>query len=209
MALSVGDIISLEDRQTFLGETMVNVYYYQVDTLESLVELDDIAAEWQAVVMNTIQAVQSGAVEHVRLVLRNLTNGIDIHELPLTGEAGAIGGDAYPSLVALSIRLVRATAVTRHGSKRIGGLPEANFNGNTPAAGAVANIDAMADAIGGVFEKTGTVDEDFTLLPVIIGRVHEPAANAGELDLSVVNPVTGGQFIRVTSQTSRRAGRGI
>lgn len=209
MGLVVGDILSLEDRQLFLGETMVNVYYYQVVSFEANVMLDDIAAEWQAVKMNTIQAVQSGAVEHTRLVLRNLTNGVDIEELPLTGEIGAVGGDAYPSLVALSIRLVRATAVTRHGSKRIGGLPEANFNGNAPLAGAVANITAMANALGSTFEKVGTVDEDFELVPVIIGRVHEPAENAGDLDLDVVNGVTGGSFIRVTSQTSRRQGRGI
>jgi len=209
VALTVGDILSLEDRQLFLGETMLNIYYYRVVSFEANVDYEDLSQVWQSAIMSTIQAVQSGAVEHTRLVWRNLTNALDVYEYPLTGEVGAIGGDAYPSLVALSIRLIRSTAATRHGSKRIGGLPEANFNGNTPAAGALANIDAMADALGGVFERTGTVDEDFELEPVIVGRFLQGNPNEGDLDLGTINPISDGQYIRVSSQVSRRQGRGI
>jgi hypothetical protein len=110
--------------------------------------------------------------------------------------------------VAAAFRLVRTNGTTRHGQKRIGGLPEGHINGNSVASGLVAAYNTVATTIGGHFIRTGTVDHDFDLAPVIVGRFPQGDPNEGELDLSVINPVQSAQFIRLTSQTTRREGRG-
>lgn len=209
MALSVNDIIEVVDYQTYLSEIMLNVYHYQVVSKESLADLGDVSSAFVLGVMEEVEAIQSTSVTHAVLKLRNLTNGLDILESTLSGHVGeATGTEGLPSLIAASYRLVRSTAATRHGSKRIGGLVEGDLAGNVLASGAVTRYNTVATVLGGHITVTGTVDHDIDLRPVIIGRVPTGEPGAGELDLSVINPVLSAQYIRVTSQTTRRAGRG-
>jgi len=48
-----------------------------------------------------------------------------------------------------------------------------------------------------------------TLAPVIVGRTEIGTSGEYELDLGKINEIADVQFIRETSQTTRRAGRGI
>jgi len=209
MAMTVGDILQITDVQDTLLQTALNVYFYRVESLETLADYDDVQGAFKLQIIDNCTPLQSSSwTAHTRIVIKNLTNAVDIAEFPYN-LVGEVSGDAAPSFTALSFRLVRSTAITRHGSKRIGGITESMTVGNDLAAGVNTLTTALADAMAAPLVVDGTVDHDITLVPVIVGRIPQGEPNAGELDLSVINPVSSVQFIRVTTQTTRRAGRGI
>lgn len=207
MAAAIGDILQITDVQTYLGQLMLNVYMYRVDELGSLVGYQEMADAFQSLVVTPVRGVQSTGVTHTQTVIRNLTNGIDIFEDAIDA-AGVDGSVPLASFVGLSFRLVRSTGLTRHGAKRIGGLTESTVAGNNIDPTVQDEVDAIEAALGGTVNVDGAGDNDFVLTPVIVGRVPTGEPGAGDLDLSVVNDVAEAQFIRVSTQTTRRAGRG-
>jgi len=208
MAPNVGDIVQITDVQTYLGQTVLNVYFYELTAMESAVDYADIAEAFDNVVRQELLPAQVDGLVHTNILVKNLTNGVDIWD-QVDAVAGAnTAGDDTPSFTALGFRLVRSTALTRHGSKRIAGVPENAISGNTETYGGTTIADIEA-ALGAPIERSGTVDHDVTAIPVIVGRIPEGDPGAGGLDLSKINPVASAQFIRVTTQTTRRAGRGV
>lgn len=209
MALAVNDIVQLTDVQSFLGQQVLNVYFYRVTSFEVGVTLEDIAEVFaSATFLGVLTDIQHALLNHDRIIVRNLTNGIDIHEEAID-VPGTATGDSAPSFTAAAFRLIRTNATTRHGQKRIGGIPEGHINGNDLATGIDVTYDTVEVILGSPLERTGTVDEDFELEPVIVGRFPIGGPTPGELDLTVINPVQSAQFIRLTTQTTRRAGRGV
>lgn len=205
--MNVGDILQITDVQSYLNQQMLNVYFYRVVSADVDATLEDVAQQFELLVATEVAQVQTVDVSHPQIIVRNLTDGIDIWEEPATivGVAPAAGNLA--SFYALGFRLVRTNASTRHGAKRIGGVSEESVTGNSVNAGAMTAVNDVAAAMAGHVDRTGTT-EDFDLEPVIVGRFPTGAPNAGELDLATINPVSAVQFIRVTTQTTRRAGRG-
>lgn len=209
MALAVGDIIQFTDVQSYLGQTVLNTYTYQVESFESAVTLEDLAQGFELYVATEVATVQDDDVTHPFIIAKNLSNGIDIWEEPTTiagDNASTLEGTSF---MALGYRLVRSNASTRHGSKRIGGLPAGISDGNAINPAYATLVDDLAAVFALPLTATGTVDHDYVLNPVIIGRYPTGDPNAGEMDLSVVNPVSAAQFIRMTTQNTRKAGRGI
>lgn len=207
MAISVNDILQITDVQTYLDQQMLNVYFFRVDVLGSAVTYEDVADYFQTQIVLPVKAMQSSATTHTFTVIKNLTNGLDIFEDPanLLGESSF---EAGPSFVAASFRLLRSTALTRHGAKRIGGLAEEAYNGNGISAAYVGAASTVATALGAPVEVDSAGDLDLTMTPVIVGRYPQGDPNAGQLDLSKINEVASAQFIRISSQVTRRMGRG-
>lgn len=209
MALAVNDIVQLTDVQTYLGQTMLNVYLYEMVEVGAETTLEDIAQTFETLVLDAAADFQAAAVTHTFVQAKNLTNGVDIWE-ELSGRAGSAGGtEDQPSFMALGFRFVRSSALTRHGSKRIGGILEGAVTGNSLNASMTTLVDAYSAAAASVLEIDAGSPVDFVARPVIIGRFPKDDPDAGEYDLSKVNPVSAVQFIRVTTQSSRKAGRGI
>lgn len=209
MALAVGNIIQITDVQSFLSQQLLNVYFYRVVSFEAQVTLQDIAQQFETLGMAVVADVQSTSVLHSMAIVKNLSNGIDIFEEPANIPGERTTAENMPSFVALGFRLIRSSGTTRHGSKRIGGIAEEATSGNTIVAGYSTYLTNVTNFMGGHLLRTGTVDEDFDLEPVIVGRIPVGSVGAGELNLSVINPVSSAQYIRVTTQTTRRAGRGV
>lgn len=207
MSLSVGDILQVSDYQVWYSQLVLNVYFYQMGTFESGVTYQVIADQWETQVRTPVRAIQMPGLTHTATVIKNLTNGVDIWEETDVATGSRSAGDNTPGFVALGFRLVRSSAITRHGSKRFAGIGEADMNGNnyTFPAGTQA---ALETALKSPVAITGTMDNDFTMTPVIIGRVPSGEPHAGELDLSIINPIADAQYIRVTSQNTRKVGRG-
>lgn len=208
MAIANGDILEIVDVQTYLGQQCLNVYNYEMVTRGPDTTYENITDSFQLMITTYIDAIQNPAVEHIRVVVRNLTNGLDIYEEPWSA-FGAQVGATMPSFVAWSFRLVRSTLATRHGGKRIVGVTEDNTSGNQPIAGSLAALNAAATAMGSLLSRDAGDDADFTAMPVIVGTILEGEPNAGQPDLSRINPIQAGQFIRLSTQTTRREGRGI
>lgn len=208
MAVAVGDIIEYTLQQTCMGSTLLNVFHYEATIVEPSVDYDDVASAFLNVPYQGIKNCQATAVQYVRLLIRNLTNGIDIAETVLT-DTGERSGEAATSMLAYGFRLNRSTAITRHGQKRIGGVSETDLTGQVPTAGMLVILADTADKFGEPALVDGTVDHDISLDPVIVGRFPTGHAQAGQLDLSKINPVASAAFVSVTTQTSRKLGRGV
>lgn len=209
MALSVNDIIQITDVQAHLSQVFLNVYHYRVTSLDALADYADVAEAFDNTVRQAVLDIQSSGVQHSIISVKNLTNGIDIWDELNVDMGDYPTGDNSPSFVALGFRLIRSNATTRHGQKRIGGTTEDILINNTLSAGGLTLANAVAAAMGAPITRTGTADHDVELEPVIVGRFPKGHAQEGELNLAVINPVQSAQFISVTTQTTRKAGRGI
>lgn len=208
MAFQVDDVIQITDVQTFQSQLMLNVYHYRVVSFDAGTGYVDFAQAFELLIAGEIATVQTVDVNHSMVIVKNLTNEIDIWEEPADIDGVTAQGDNMPSFVALSFRLIRSSGLTRHGAKRIGGLDEGSISGNGIAAGLADEVAAIETALGSPLMREGT-SADFVLQPVIVGRYPSGGPNAGQFDLSKVNDVAAAQFIRVSSQTTRRAGRGV
>lgn len=207
MPLAVGDLIELTDVQSYLGQQVLNVYTYELMSLGADTELTDLINVFQGTVVTPILGIQNNNLVHTGVIARNLTNGIDIAE-EVTSVPGGGTGEPLASFYAYGFRLVRTTAETRHGSKRIAAPHEPCVSGNSLDVGCVGPVNTAAAGMAADLSIDAGGATDFVARPVIIGRFKIGTPNAGEYDLSVINPVAAAQFIRLTTQTTRRAGRG-
>lgn len=184
MAAGLGDLIQIIDNQTYLGETLMNVYYYRVTSITGLVSnYLEVLADWfVAEVMAPVRAIQGTNLTHTLLSVRNLSNNIDYYEdnVNLTGGKVVDLAGSFPSYVTVNFKLIRESLVTRNGSKRFSGLQEVASLGNSYlfATGEKEAIEtALAeDIILGVV----TVAE-----PVIVKRPFEPPVGVSYLYSSI------------------------
>lgn len=207
MAIALNNILQFTAVQSFLGQQLLNVYHYEVSALSGTLTLEECAQAFEAQVIAEIIDLQSTSLQYTFVIAKDLTDGVDIWEEPVAYAGTDPTSALAPSFESIGFRLVRSTGITRHGSKRIGGLGDNTVSGNTIAAGVSAAVAAAETAMGAVVSVvggSGTGD----LSPVIVGRYPIGHVDAGELDLSKINPVASVKAIRVTTQTTRRAGRG-
>lgn len=207
MAIVVGDILQITDVQTYLSQVCLNVYFYRVTLAQAQVEYDDVRSCFQSDMQASVLGFQADAVQHYQVAIRNLTNGIDVVEFA-TNSYGGNAGEGMPSFVAYGFRLYRTNASTRHGQKRFVGCMEAHIQNNAPVAGILATLTACATALKSKITYPGGATDQFEAEPVIVGRFPESHPDHGKLDLATINPVANATFVRVTSQTTRRVGRG-
>ena len=207
MALALNDLIQLEDHQLFEGQRLLNVYHFRVDALTGTPTYEHIDLGFTPGILEACRDMQSMACVHDRLIIKNLTNGVDIYE-DARSITGSVDSAPTTSFEALAFRLIRSNLTTRHGAKRIGGLTDIGVVGNNVSAGLIANAALYSAALLAGITYDDMAGNEIELAPVIIGRFPQAHAQAGELNLAVVNPVQDVQLIRVTSQATRRAGRG-
>lgn len=212
MPLEINDIYKITANQSYGGQLMQNVFMYQyLNAAEGVgvpAQIQTILEAFKAEVGDVMRSVQVGAVNHVSYRFDNLTDGVTFGEL-LVNEAGLLENVPSPSFLAVNVKLVRLTGITRNGSKRIGGISEDDTSGNnllwTPTE--IANIQA---AFGSAIHNP--VGAENIGAPVIVGRTEELNED-GELvyvlDLSKVNPIVSAQVTALSTQRSRKVGHGV
>lgn len=202
MAASMGDVIRVIVNQTQAGQTIQNVYHYQVVTLTGL-EGDylQVVIDWVVnEVIPPVAALQSDALEYVSVFAINVTNNVDFKEQSLLGSAGAITGDAMPPNVTYTFRLIRETLATRHGYKRFAGVPESKQSNGSIQAVTDTQITAITDALAADIQPAPSVVP--LLAPVIVRKSATGTVVA-------VNNVGSADFRGIGTQNTRKIGRGI
>lgn len=201
MAVAVGDILQITMKTNYLGEQCLNVFFYEMLSFEPLVGYIDILDQFVALYDTAVHPVQLATAVVDTCEVINLTNGVDIANKLYNG-AGDVSGNQMPSFTAWGFQLYRTTRITRHGWKRVVGVAEEWTVGNAADGTRLAALGTAASFFGSQVTKTGTLDEDFAMRPVIVGRT----LNAGqyELDLGKINPVQSAAYIRLTTQNSRK-----
>ena len=203
MAASLGDLIQLVDNQLYLGQQVLNVYYYRVTAVAGLADgyLSDLNDYWEPNVLDQVLNIQSDSLDHVSREWRNLTNGADlfVDGSVIPGALAESDASDTPSYVSAGFLLHRESLVTRNGYKRFAGITEAQITGNT-YIGNMTHIGLIETALAGDL-NIGVIA---VAEPVIVKR-----------PISV--PVTSYQYASIGSasfrglgtQNTRKAGRGI
>ena len=204
MALALGNLIQITDQQSYLGQELLNIYYYLAGTSnpDGVAALESLADFFNATLLPAVTSLQVDSLNHFTRQYKNLSNGVDFF-VDTTVQPGQIAADTVallPSYVSLGFMLVRSSLVTRNGFKRFGGLHEGQITGNE-YAGSMTPIHGLEDVLA---QHVITLSED-EFDPVIVKR---PIPEPGTED-AIVNIVASAQFRLVGTQNSRKAGRGI
>lgn len=203
MALGNGDLIQCIDFQTYLGQSILNVYYFRgtppLGATEPL--LSEMNDAFFGTVLEPVLDLQSQLIEHVSREWKNLTNGTDlfVDGTVYSGVNSVPSGAASPSFVSAGFILRRESLTTRNGYKRFAGLLEGQISGNTYVGDAtvISNIEAglASDLMFGL----ATIAE-----PIIVKRPFTPPVAS-----YVYASIGSASFRGIGTQNTRKAGRGI
>lgn len=199
-----GDIIEIVDRQTTNPDLALNVYHYRIDCGILTVPPLTIATFWWGNCNAVIRGLQMNDLLHIRVSCKNLENPADYAEyiVPTAQQAGLnTAGETQSRQAAIGVTFRGSTVVTRPGSKRVCGVPEA-ASGDWGAL-VPAFITAATDYGSHMASSLNSLSPPFVLVPVILGLPNS------ERPTRVENPVSG--FVvnpYVTSQNTRKIGRG-
>jgi len=204
--LNENDIVRFTVKQTIIasGAEVFNVFYYQAQDIAGVIETPedyaDMISDFMATVMGPVSQIQSSNLDYTSTIFDNLTNNLDQFTSTATSPStGAVPSASEPSQTALSFKLVRATRLTRNGSKRIGGIAVGLIT-DPKGQSLVGNaqIVAVENALSQNVDMVLSDDQAVTLVPVII---RKPAV-AGPV--TVFNFVSDAVYRGVGSQNSRK-----
>lgn len=206
---SVGDVYQLVDEQVCQEQRILNVYFYRLDTPVVGNAAQMLTASFIDEVLPDICAVQVSGLVHNSVKAVNLFDESEAHE-EIISEAGTYtSADTMPNFNAIGIRLVGDNAAVRSGAKRYGGVSEdAATNGVLDQTAMLTALAALAVQLAAGLPIGLDVD---ALIPVIVQRILVgteytlPTTQAA----AVLSEITDALFnVDVTSQTSRKKGRG-
>lgn len=173
MAADFGDLIQVTDKQLYLNQELLNVYYYRVVSLTGLIDgYLDLMADWfESDLLPPILDIQNDYLTHVSVDIRNLSNNVDVLERPLgiLGTNVATSDTVLPSWVTVNFKLVRESLATRNGSKRYSGLLEGQNSFNAYAIPA-PELAALETALAADVYFTAAL----VMEPVIVRRPIVP-----------------------------------
>lgn len=191
--MAVGDIFKLTTTYLYLGEEMSNVWHYR-HTAGSGTNFNLFTAFNENVLVDLLP-IQSNGVEYLTAEVLNYDNPGDFGEYSYPSTVvGTRAGEQAPPFQSWGFRLNRTSRITRNGQKRIGGLSESDTQDGVASSGVLTPLDNAAIAMGESI--TDSVD---TFEPVIV-RLSETAP----IIPTVVNAISEGVYVRVTTQNSRK-----
>lgn len=203
MAAGMGDLLQLVDNQSYLGQQILNVYYYRVLSPLGLSDgyLADLNGAWEEGILNPILDLQTAALTHNSREWRNLTNGADlfVNSTVIPGANPGTDSGLTPSFTSLGFLLQRESLATRNGYKRFAGIGEALLSGNTYVGGA-STITEVENALAADL-VLGLVS---VAEPVIVKRpIAVPVTSY------IYSSIGSASFRGVGTQNTRKKGRGV
>lgn len=194
---TVGDILRITSCGNLFDQQVCNVFYYLVSVWTGNADFQDVVDVFETVILDQIavNTVDDYVVNEVKV--ENLDDPAE-QTTAVVNVPGDLTDTPLPSYVAATIKLVRTTAATRHGSKRIAGIGETYVVDNN-----ISPSNFMSD-VATVLAAELDFGSDFTLDPVIVGRNTD-----GTLNLAVINPVSDAEVSQfISTQNSRKPGHG-
>lgn len=195
MAFTISTIVRIKDFQVYQGITCLNVYHYKLDSVLATPDLAALSTQWQTTVLTPVRATQNPNLQHFRILLEMVNNGVQFLDQSVALNGTKAGGNDAPTFVNASIQLTRSDTETRSGRKAITGLDEGDFTGNALTAAAIA---LQATSLAGMVTTLTTGDGNWA--PIILG----PQTGGDPNGYTVGLPTTG--FVRpnLTTQNSRK-----
>lgn len=203
MAAELGDLIQVVDNQSYLGQQVLNVYYYRVTNVLGLADgyLEGFSNWFDDTVVEAVRNVQIDTLLHLSREWRNLTNGTDLftETTVISGQMSLPDSNNSPSYVSAGFMLQRESLLTRNGYKRFAGIPDTMIDGNTWTQ-PLTEVEAIEAALAAdIVISLVTAAE-----PVIVKRpIVVPVSSY------VYSSVGSAQFRGLGTQNTRKAGRGV
>ncbi len=203
MAATLGDLIQCVDNQTYLGQQVLNVYYYRITALLGIEDpyLNLLNDSFNTLVLTPVLDIQNDNLLHVSREWRNMTNGVDLFTDTevIPGENSASDAALSPSFISAGFLMQRESLVTRNGYKRFAGLDENAISGNTWVGGSTATDAVCAGLAADLTAGLATVAE-----PVIVKRpIQAP------VESYLYSSIGSASFRGIGTQNTRKAGRGV
>lgn len=149
-------------------------------------------------VIPAIKTVQNSTLTYTRVTAVNLADDSDFEDRTLTPViAGDDAGDCMPAFVAWGFRKNRNQINMRHGSIRFAGVTESLVQDGVATAGAVTELNTLANFFTDGF--TGTSENQYSF-----GYIGKPLGSSMPVEVFG----TTWAFTKVTSQVSRKPGHG-
>jgi len=198
-----GDLLQLIDNQSYLGQQILNVYYYRVTPALGIADgyLEILNDYWEDNVLDPILQVQVDGLQHLSREWKNLSNNVDlfVDGTVLVGANATAPATYLPSFVSLGFLLQRESLVTRNGYKRFAGLQDTFVSGNT-WVGSPTSITDIETALAADL-NIGIIS---SAEPVIVKRpIVVPVGSY------LYSSIGSARFRTVGTQNTRKAGRGI
>lgn len=203
MTIVLGDLLRIIDKQEYLGQECLNVYFYRSTSVAPMDNSTyDVILDWfEDNIIQNVRNVQADDLVHTGLQIINMTNGIDFVDRPesVAGSQTVAGSALLPSYVSVGFKLIRESLVTRNGYKRFAGLFDDQVTGNTfnGDPGQIADIETALAA--DIVEGLATICE-----PVI---VRHPIGSPPVASYTY-SSIGAAQLVGVGTQNTRKAGRG-
>lgn len=211
MAITPGMLIEMTLWMDLTGSRAANVWQYEVVSAVVPATAEEVAAAWWAAVKGVYRAtaVVTGGRQFRSVAIRELNNPVgELAEYAIpaadgdgTRAAGTLGS-YLPTANAMGVRLAVSSRLTRPGQKRLNFLTEGDVFNNDVGAGFISLAEDLMNVMTADISLPSPALA--TLLdPIVCRKDVTGAVTANQPVIGyVVNPV-------VTTQTSRRAGRGI
>lgn len=206
---ATNDLYQLTDHQRLEGQEVINTYFYRLASATAGNSAEQLVSSWIDQILPGILDIQNNGLLHYAVSAKNLYNESEAWT-ELVSEEGAYGaGDTLPSFNAVGFRLVGDNAAVHDGQKRYAAVPEAAQDDSVITD--TTYLDWLATVAGLLVAGLTVGLAPDVFVPIVVGRLLDGGSyrlptNSGE---AVVSNIIDALFnIDVTSQTSRKIGRG-
>jgi len=199
-AMAVNDLWSVRVTQVQDGQDCLNQYFYrELSTPSSTPAWLALAVAFNGTVIPSLQLVQSTDLGYTNVDFFNLDDPTEFGTATTTA-VGLVASEALPPFVAWSFRLNRITRAVRNGYKRIPGVPESFQANGTATTAAIVLLTNSAAILAGTLTESGGSG---VWKPQVVRRLPGPPPTHTPFDFGLC------QYLAITSQVSRKVGRGI
>ena len=223
LIMAIGDLFALQITVIRPGvEKIQNLYTYEQTSENTSATFNSatLIGAWYQDVWPSIAAIVSVDTLLNSAYCWNLFNEFDFTEVAYTdiaGNRGSRGGDYAPPFVAWSFRSTRVSREIRRGFKRFGLVAVTDIIDGAANPVIFGALNTVGTALGATIQDSGVVGAPF-FRPMVVGR-YKYTSPAGkdlyrlpesfeEADEAGFYHADTWQYQRLTSQNSRKFGRG-
>jgi hypothetical protein len=200
---TVGDkyLLTIRSHSIINSQSIQNVFAYQLDSgAGGAAALNDSFA---TLILLPLSALLNEETAIDDLYTINLDDPTDYDD-KLIGGQGTVTGDPMPSFVGWAFEYVRATRAVSNGRKTFGLISETSVAAGEATAAAKTDLDLLAVAMSAPIVTAGLTS---TWLPKIYRRPGTYSGGAVAAP-GVFYPISDVRYVKVSSQNTRKVGRG-
>lgn len=146
-------IIEVRDRQVFLGQEILNVYWYRLDSTSSM-DLTAFEVTFENTVIGAVVAFQSDQLEHVDVTVINHSDPTKFGTFAANVPGERTPTDLSAPFIACGVRFNRSSRELRNGQKRYGGFDDGTYtNGFFDSSVLALVAAAMPDVLSTLTES--------------------------------------------------------